>query len=496
MGKIAPQPGFQTNFLANSADICIAGGSAGPGKTFGLLLEFCRHINVNDWGGVIFRRTSPQITSEGGLWDTSEKIYPHVGAAQVKSQLTWKFPRGAKLKFSHLEYEKDVFNWQGAQIPFLGFDELTHFSKKMFFYLLTRNRSMSGIKPYVRGTCNPDPDSWVADFISWWIDQDTGLPIKDRAGVIRYLLMDRENYIWGSTVEEVLEAGRHVIEEIPDDLGINPKDLVKSVSFVPGSIYDNKMLIKEDPGYLANLLAQDDDTKAQLLHGNWKVRVSEEEIIDFFALKDSFTNDFVATGNKYLSADIALEGSDKFIIGVFDDWQLIDIKIMPRSDGKEVIEAIKNFKRAYQVPERNIVFDSDGLGGFVSGFLPGAFSFKNGGRPIPREGDPENYEHLKAQCYYALGRRINNNGLHIHERVASKAYDRDQTVMQRIMSERRAIKKYKPDHDGKLRLLPKHKQKIILSGSSPDIMDMLMMREVFELDFRKSISMSGFSHEI
>jgi hypothetical protein len=46
-------------------------------------------------------------------------------------------------------------------------------------------RSMSGIRPYVRASCNPDADSWVAEFISWWIDPATGFAIPERAGVLR-----------------------------------------------------------------------------------------------------------------------------------------------------------------------------------------------------------------------------------------------------------------------------------------------------------------------
>ena len=48
MGKIiriGPQKGPQERFLATSADICIYGGAAGGGKTFGLLLEPIRHMN-------------------------------------------------------------------------------------------------------------------------------------------------------------------------------------------------------------------------------------------------------------------------------------------------------------------------------------------------------------------------------------------------------------------------------------------------------------------
>ena len=58
---------------------------------------------------------------------------------------------------AHLEYEKDMFDWQGAQVALLIFDELTHFTEEQFWYLQSRNRSMCGIRPYTLGTCNPDP---------------------------------------------------------------------------------------------------------------------------------------------------------------------------------------------------------------------------------------------------------------------------------------------------------------------------------------------------
>ncbi|WP_325053334.1 terminase large subunit domain-containing protein [Sinorhizobium meliloti] len=70
-------------------------------------------------------------------------------------------------------------------MPLICFDELTHFSASSSRYMVSRNRSMSGVGPYTRATCNPDADSWVAELISWWIDQDTGLPIPERAGVLR-----------------------------------------------------------------------------------------------------------------------------------------------------------------------------------------------------------------------------------------------------------------------------------------------------------------------
>ena len=79
----------------------------------------------------------------------------------------WRWPRGGKLKFSHLQFETTVYDWQGAQITLICFDELTHFSAHRFFYMVSRNRSTCGVRPYIRGTCNPDSESWVADFLSW-----------------------------------------------------------------------------------------------------------------------------------------------------------------------------------------------------------------------------------------------------------------------------------------------------------------------------------------
>jgi hypothetical protein len=122
------------------------------------------------------------ITNEGGLWDESNKIYPLLSAKQKETDHSWTFPAETVISFSHLQHEKNVLDWQGAQICFIGFDELTHFTERQFFYMLSRNRSTCGVKPYIRATTNPDADSWVAEFISWWIDQETGLPIMERAG--------------------------------------------------------------------------------------------------------------------------------------------------------------------------------------------------------------------------------------------------------------------------------------------------------------------------
>ena len=104
-----------------------------------------------------------------------------------------------------LQYENiQTTNWQ-EQIAMISFDELTHFSKTQFFYMLSRNRTLCGVKPYIRATCNPDADSWVADFIAWWINQDTGYPIPERSGKIRWMYRLNDEIHWGNSKKELIE---------------------------------------------------------------------------------------------------------------------------------------------------------------------------------------------------------------------------------------------------------------------------------------------------
>lgn len=260
---LTPQPGPQTAFMCSSADIVIYGGAAGGGKTFALLLEGLRHKDIAGFSGVVFRKNYTQITASGGLRDAANKIYGQVQGAKPKKtpKLHWFFsPSGARIHFAHLERDEDLQGWQGSEICYLAFDELTHFSRHQFLYMLSRNRSTCGIRPYVRATCNPDSDSWVADFISWWINQDTGYPIYERSGVVRYMCVLNDTIYWGSNPHEL--AKEH---------GVNVEEC-KSVTFIASKLTDNKVLMAKDPSYMANLKALAEIDKERLLYGNWKIR--------------------------------------------------------------------------------------------------------------------------------------------------------------------------------------------------------------------------------
>lgn len=303
---VRPQPGPQTAFLSSAADIAIYGGAAGGGKSWGLLLEPLRHVGVPDFGAVFFRRNTVQIRNEGGLWDESAKLYAHAGARPREHVLEWRFPSGASVSFGHLEHDKTVFDWQGSQIPLIGFDELTHFTAKQFWYMVSRNRSMCGVRPYIRATCNPDADSWVAKLIEWWIDPATGTPIPERSGRLRWFVRVNDKLIWADRPEDLTEH-----KNPTDGLPIPPK----SLTFIAAKLTDNTALMLADPGYMASLMSLPRVERERLLGGNWKIRPSA----GMFFRKDMFEIvDAVPTGGRAVRAwDFA--GTEE-VDGKDPDW--------------------------------------------------------------------------------------------------------------------------------------------------------------------------------
>jgi Terminase large subunit, T4likevirus-type, N-terminal len=253
--QIRAQAGPQLAFMSTSADIALYGGGAGSGKTFALLLEAARHVRNPRFGAVIFRRLSPDITQEGGLWDTAGEVYPLIGGTPKSSDLSYAWPSGGKVAFEHLQYEQTKYRKQGAQIPLIGFDELTHFSESQFFYLMSRSRSTCGVRPYIRATTNPDAGSWVKRFIGPWVDRRHPLYPTPSGQVL-----------WILRVKGVIQYGQTRAEMI---VRYGPKARPKSLTFIKALIHDNPALLEKDPDYLANLEMQTTVERARLLLGDW-----------------------------------------------------------------------------------------------------------------------------------------------------------------------------------------------------------------------------------
>jgi predicted phage terminase large subunit-like protein len=312
--SIRPQPGPQEAFLSSLADIAIVGGAAGGGKTWSLLLEPLRHVENKHFGAVIFRRTYPQITNEGGLWDEAAELYPHLRAGRNENDLEYRFPSGMTVSFSHLQHGKDADKWTGAQVPLIGFDQLEEFEERQFWYLLTRNRSArAGVRPYVRATCNPVPDDdivggWLNRLISWWWDPGTGYAIPERSGVLRWFVRLGEELHWADTREELLRRFRDRPET-----EIRPK----SLTFIPADLDDNPALELADPDYRAWLMAQPLVERERLLKGNWKIKATKGKVFNrewFKSILSAVPADVTSWVRYWDKA--GTEGGGKFSAGV------------------------------------------------------------------------------------------------------------------------------------------------------------------------------------
>lgn len=255
------QPGKQLDFLKCPADCAVYGGAAGGGKSFAIILDALRGVQDSSFNAVLFRRTYPMLRLPGGLIDRSRQIYSRFNFGEFNiSTNEWTFPSGAKIVFRHLQHEKNVYDYQGAEFSCAYFDELTHFPEQAWDYLSSRMRSPNGqLLPYMRGTTNPDADSWVARLIDWWIDEDSGYPIEERSGLLRWFIRDGGETVWASD---------------PDDLALKYPDLIpRSFTFIPAKLSDNPILLEGDPGYRAALQAMHPVERERLLGGNWKVRL-------------------------------------------------------------------------------------------------------------------------------------------------------------------------------------------------------------------------------
>ena len=255
---LRPQP-KQEQFLTSSADVAFFGGGAGSGKTYALLLESLYDISNPRFRSAIFRKTAPMVKQPGGLLDTSEGIFPLLGATLNTTALEWRFPTGAVLKFGTVELPQDRFSWYGAQIDLLCFDEVQEFDEDTFWFLFSRNRSVSGAKCRVRCTCNPIADGWLRSLLSWWIGPK-GFPLPNRSGKLRWFIREGDLLVWGDSKAELLRR--------------YPDCLPKSLTFIGALVGDNTALLHSDPNYVANLRALPLVERERLLNGNWDIRPS------------------------------------------------------------------------------------------------------------------------------------------------------------------------------------------------------------------------------
>ena len=227
----------QEIFLSRFEDEALYGGAAGGGKSEALVVEALRQVHIPHYRALILRKTYPELSE---LIDKSQRYYRGAFPAAQWSEARheWRFPSGAKISFGAMQHTNDRFKYQGRAYDYIAFDELTHFTQDEYLYLLSRNRASGpGTRVYLRASANPGGigHGWVkARFLT------PAPPMQT---------------IW----EDVSML-------TPDGAVLNAK---RSRIFVPSTVFDNQILLKNDPAYAARLAALPDADKRALLYGDW-----------------------------------------------------------------------------------------------------------------------------------------------------------------------------------------------------------------------------------
>lgn len=227
----------------------------GSGKSFMALIEPLRYIDDSYYRCVFFRKTSRLITNPGALWDEASDIYPKFGGVPNKSSLKWTFPSGAEIYFSYLEQEKQKYDWKGAQLSAVFFDEATEFSESMVMYLASRLRSKAKVDSYMRLMTNPQADSWLRNYVNWYLQED-GRPDRSKSGIIRWFVRRGDDTEWGETKEELIERFGE---------GTEPK----SFTFISATCIDNPVNLENNPQYLSELKSLPRVERERQLYGSW-----------------------------------------------------------------------------------------------------------------------------------------------------------------------------------------------------------------------------------
>ena len=199
-----PQP-RQARALSSDVDELFYGGAAGGGKSDFLLADYLSGVQYgSDHRGILFRRSYPELEE---LILRSHELYRPLGATWNKQERQWTFPTGATLKMRFLSTDMDVYNYQGHQYTWVGWDELTNWASDFcYVYMISRNRSAAGVPCYIRSAGNP-------------------------GGV---------GHAW---------VKRRFIDVCASETIFYDEETERTRVFIPAKLEDNQILVKNDPGY-------------------------------------------------------------------------------------------------------------------------------------------------------------------------------------------------------------------------------------------------------
>lgn len=238
----APQAGSQQLFLEAPWDELLYHGTRGPGKSLALLMGFAQHVGRGfgeHWRGVIFREQSvelPDLVAKSKMW--FRDLFPDARFIGGNEQRKWVFAGGEELAFRHIKNIDGYDDFHGHEIPYIAFDELCNWPSGEAYLAMrscVRSTGPKHMPRQMRAACNP----WGVG--RGWVKERFIDPAPDGTPIYETF----ENPFTGETITRSRVALR-------------------------GTIWENKILLEQDPAYLANLLADPDpNRKKAWLYGSW-----------------------------------------------------------------------------------------------------------------------------------------------------------------------------------------------------------------------------------
>ena len=254
----------QRIFHSSNADEVVYGGAKGGGKSCALVMEALAYGLENAGAEMyIFRETFDDLEANI-IREWKEKVPKELYTYREGKYLATLI-NGTNIKFRYIRNYQDAEGYQGRSMDWIGVDELTKHEKRSIQVLLSCLRSPKGFKPTFRGTCNPGGigHSWV-----------------------------KEDYI---------DATQYGEKQTIDPVTGNKRQ------FIPAKVYDNDVLMKNDPNYIKRLENLPEKERKAFLHGDWDI--FEGQYFEEFRREIHVIEPFVIpeNWNKYVSLDYGLD---------------------------------------------------------------------------------------------------------------------------------------------------------------------------------------------
>lgn len=275
----------QELFLNSDVFLTVYGGAAGSGKSYMGLMRFLRYVDDPLFAGYVFRKNATDMKGGGGLFQTAVRMFMAYEPAitYTKQPMCIMFPSGATINFTGLDGDSGMDSIQGIEISAAMLDEATHFKEEEVMWIMSRLRGKVSMEPCMWLTCNPDPDS----FLCQWLEPNylyprgskydgelvEGRPDPRLDGSLLYFLRgDGDKMIWARDRDAMIEEHKgNYIKDKSGNTTCNPR----SFRFISATCLDNPPLLEANPNYISTLAALPRVNRERLLHGNWYAREEE-----------------------------------------------------------------------------------------------------------------------------------------------------------------------------------------------------------------------------